>query len=92
MSSAIDENRQWNSLILNFCDSNQRFFSQFCDVVEMAIISNDLVKFDHMYQYGSRKKSKSFYMFGYLLELIIKNIMIGQKKFEIWLIFGPLFS
>jgi hypothetical protein len=43
-----------------------------------------------MYQYGSRKKSKTFYMFCYLLEL--KNPTIENKKLEIWQIFGPLFS
>jgi hypothetical protein len=79
-------------LILNFYDSDQGFFFQPCYVVEIAIISNDLAKFGHMNQYGSRKKSKSFYMFGYLLELIKKNLTIGKKKIEIWLIFGPLFS
>jgi len=45
-----------------------------------------------MYQYGSRKKSKSFYIFGYLLELIVKNLAIGRIFFVKSDKFGPFFS
>jgi hypothetical protein len=54
-------------------------------------LENDLGKFCHMYYYGSRKESKSFYMFGYLLELIIKLWRLVKKNFEIWRIWAIFF-
>jgi hypothetical protein len=45
---------------------------------------DDLARFGYMLDMKStKKKTESFYILGYLLELVIKNMAIWKNKFEI---------
>jgi hypothetical protein len=51
---------------------------------------NNLAKFGYI-RYEGRKKFDSFYILGYLLEVIIRPLQFGKKKFQKFGEFGSRF-
>jgi hypothetical protein len=58
------------------------FLPQFCDVAEVVIINkDDLARFGYILHMKVEEKTESFYILGYLLELIMKIFMAIWNRF-----------